>query len=474
MTDKKISELNELSAKPADDDEIPIVDKSVPETKKLAWSNVKIDADKVELEEVGTATYDDVQDWANNTQSAGVISGGGFTDNNDGTMTVAAGTGFIKATDSVIGTTKFFDWSENASVTPADNDLSFVYVESDGSISTTTDYSSINDHTQVSLGRVYREGTELHFLESSQRVYDLMHRVRRRFYQTERSGERADGMSTTRKDGGSKNLCLDITASKFFWGLDMFETSAFDSSGADTFSTWYNDGSWQETTGVSEIDNQQYNDYGVGLANLSNNKYGVHWVFMHEDGHVHVVYGVGDYDLRDSYLATVPANLPAKVWKMGILIAKIVIEEDEEDSFTEIFYPWTTTFAGSVVTDHGSLGGLGDDDHPQYKKAIPRIWSAASDATPDINSDDYDAVTITALAAAITDVNMSGTPTNFQKLLFRIKDDGTTRNITWGADFQDGSVELPTETTASKTLLVGVIYDSVDSKWTCEASGSRA
>ena len=127
----------------------------------------------------------------------------------------------------------------------------------------------------------------------------------------------------------------------------------------------------------------------------------------------------------------------------------------------------------SGETDHGALGGLGDDDHPQYKKATPRVWSAASDATPDIDSDDYDAVTITALAADITDVNMSGTPTNFQKLLFRIKDNGSSRSITWGADFQNGSVELPTETTASKTLMVGVIYDSVDSKWTCEASGSR-
>ena len=107
------------------------------------------------------------------------------------------------------------------------------------------------------------------------------------------------------------------------------------------------------------------------------------------------------------------------------------------------------------------------------KRITPRVWSAASDATPDIDSDDYDTATITALAAAITDVNMSGTPTNFQKLLFRIKDNGTTRNITWGADFQDGSVELPTETTASKTLMVGVIWDDVDSKWTCEASGSR-
>ena len=314
------------------------------------------------------ATYKTINSWLNNTQSAGVISGGGFTDNADGTMTIAAGTGFIKTSDSVIGVTKFFDWSENASVTPTDNDLSFVYVESDGTISTKTIYDNIDHHTEVMLGRVYREGTDLHFLESAHSVYDLMHRVRSRFYQTDRTGERSDGMATTQKAGGSDNLCLDITAGEFFWGLDFFTTPAFDSSGADTFSTWYNDGSWQETTGVSEIDNQQYNDYGTGLANLGNNKYGVHWVFMHEDGGIHVVYGTVNNTLARVQAAGVPANLPDKVWKMGILIAKIIIEEDETGSFTEVLYPWATTFAGSVVTDHGSLGGLGDDDHPQYIK----------------------------------------------------------------------------------------------------------
>jgi len=108
------------------------------------------------------------------------------------------------------------------------------------------------------------------------------------------------------------------------------------------------------------------------------------------------------------------------------------------------------------------------------KRITARVKTFTSDATPDINSDDYDAVTITAQAADITDVNVTGTPTNFQKLLFRIKDNGTARAITWGDDFEAGSVALPTTTTAGKTLLTLFIYDSVDSKWACEASGSRS
>ena len=108
------------------------------------------------------------------------------------------------------------------------------------------------------------------------------------------------------------------------------------------------------------------------------------------------------------------------------------------------------------------------------KRITARVKTFATDATPDINSDDYDAVTITAQAVAITDVNVTGTPTNFQKLLFKIKDNATARAITWGSDFEAGSVALPTTTEVSKTLMAGFIYDSVDSKWACEASDSRA
>jgi len=98
-----------------------------------------------------------------------------------------------------------------------------------------------------------------------------------------------------------------------------------------------------------------------------------------------------------------------------------------------------------------------------------RIWTATTDATPDINADAYDVVTITALGAAITDVNMSGTPTNFQKLTFRILDDGTARAIAWGSDFEDNGAVLPTTTVISKLLTVGFIYDTVSSKWGCVA-----
>ena len=105
----------------------------------------------------------------------------------------------------------------------------------------------------------------------------------------------------------------------------------------------------------------------------------------------------------------------------------------------------------------------------------PRVGTTTSSATPTINTDNYDAYSITAQAAAITSftTNLSGTPVNFQKLIIRIKDDGTARAITWGASFEARGVALPTTTVISKVLTVGFIYDTVTSKWGCVASSQE-
>lgn len=130
----------------------------------------------------------------------------------------------------------------------------------------------------------------------------------------------------------------------------------------------------------------------------------------------------------------------------------------------------------AVTAPSGTVVGTTDTQTLTNKRVTPRITTITSSATPTINTDNCDAVTITALAAAITSMttNLSGTPTNFDKLLFRIKDDGTARAITWGASFVAKGVALPTTTVISKLLTVGFIYDMVAATWGCVASAQEA
>jgi hypothetical protein len=128
--------------------------------------------------------------------------------------------------------------------------------------------------------------------------------------------------------------------------------------------------------------------------------------------------------------------------------------------------------AGVLAVEGVVVPSISSTNTLTNKRVTPRVGSTSSSATPSINTDDYDEYDITALAAAITSMttNLSGTPTNGQKLLIRIKDNGTARAITWGASFvSSGVATLLATTVISKTHYVGLIYDSTATKWVCIA-----
>jgi hypothetical protein len=110
------------------------------------------------------------------------------------------------------------------------------------------------------------------------------------------------------------------------------------------------------------------------------------------------------------------------------------------------------------------------------KRITHRITTISSSATPTINTDNCDCVTITALGTAITSMtsSLSGTPNNFDKLIIRVKDDGSARGITWGTGWEAKGVALPTTTVTSKVLTLGFLYDTVTSKWGLVASAQEA
>lgn len=103
------------------------------------------------------------------------------------------------------------------------------------------------------------------------------------------------------------------------------------------------------------------------------------------------------------------------------------------------------------------------------KRITKREGTSASAATHTIDADSYDIFTVTAQAEAVTFGAPSGTPTDGQTLVIRIKDNGTARAITWNAAFTAGDISLPTTTVLSKTMYVGFMWNADASKWQCLA-----
>ena len=99
-----------------------------------------------------------------------------------------------------------------------------------------------------------------------------------------------------------------------------------------------------------------------------------------------------------------------------------------------------------------------------YGTITPRLQSIVSSAsvTPTNLNDE---VVITAQAVGLTLVNPTGTAVQGQAMIIRIKDNGTARTIAYDTQYRAIGVTLPTTTVINKTLYLGLIYNSTDTKW---------
>ncbi len=89
-----------------------------------------------------------------------------------------------------------------------------------------------------------------------------------------------------------------------------------------------------------------------------------------------------------------------------------------------------------------------------------------STATPTpVGSSYNNFYTLTALATNATFAAPSGTPANGNRLIIRIKDNGTSRTLAYNAIYRAIGLTLPTATTISKTIYLGCVYNSADSVW---------
>jgi hypothetical protein len=131
----------------------------------------------------------------------------------------------------------------------------------------------------------------------------------------------------------------------------------------------------------------------------------------------------------------------------------------------------TNTGDETVTTIKSKLGittlsgsNTGDQDLSGYAPLTPRVQTVASSATVTPVSTN-DIVTITAQAVGLTLANPTGTFSEGQSLMIRIKDNGTARTIAFDTNYRAIGITLPTTTVISKTMYLGIIYNSTDAKW---------
>ena len=133
---------------------------------------------------------------------------------------------------------------------------------------------------------------------------------------------------------------------------------------------------------------------------------------------------------------------------------------------------------GSVGTTGYILASNGATGSP-YWRDTTRVNNQVSASSITIDASLYDQYVITSLATDITfPASTTGSPGNGDKMIIRIKDNGTPRGISWGGSgagaYRAIGLTLPTITTANKVLYIGCVYNSDDSVWDAIAFALQA
>lgn len=316
--------------------------------------------------------------YTRNTATTGWVSGGVATLGGGLDVDLTAGEGIVSTGTGVISV----EWALG-SVTVTDESEFWIYCDSTGTLQHAT--SEPAHDTNILLAAGYAEGGSVVML--SRHVVPLEQHV----------GEMHEWIAhvvgsiwiSGLVTANPAALTLSVSSGSYY-NVEVLETT----TGANpiTFTTWNNDATgWVAATGVTNVPNTQYNDFGVNLAALAGD-YAKHGLYACVSGGVtqyHLVYAQAKYALQaDAEGAALPAP-PSVFSAAAIPLAGIVVDDGVSPLVSIIDHrpAIQTGTAGSAVaaSDHGALAGLGDDDHTQYASLAGNAARNAITGTLDIS-----------------------------------------------------------------------------------------
>jgi len=428
-----------------------------------------IPASGVEISNLNIPTPKTVHDYLSTVQSSGHYIGGDFTDNADGSITVAAGVGAIRAINSLGSDIFSFQWTEDTNVSLVDNSTNYIYVEYNlGNpivVSSTTRPTDIR--TNVLLGKVYREGTELHLFKAGMYIPEIAGNVLTRFVSQFGEATRTSGGIIS--ETGTRNLAA--TGALLWGGLTKKTTIGYDTSVSGTFEYYYYDGTDWVKNDETQIDNLQYNDITSGLETLSWNRYGVHWVYLDIDGHMLVVYGQDSYRLSEAEEVQPPDDLPSHITEFAFLAAKVIIKKDDA-AFTEIQSAYDIAFTSSVSSEHNELAGLqGGTADEYYHLTSDEVTDLANNTAKETNATHTGEVTgseeltITDNVVDEANLKMDTSPTDGYVLTANSGESGGMKWVLPVTGIENDEATLQDRMFAGRSFDDGFDYDTLPSTY---------
>lgn len=310
----------------------------------------------IAMPKIGNPTAIDTLDEVyNHMYSAGVTDGANLTDNGDGTIGLSSGVAFLRSSASQEAPIYSVEFAAQTPIALTDNSINYVYLDYNAGspqFVVSTSLSAFNCMDKCIAYTIVREGTVLHYVDARGQNVDANRKHRRKILETENFKWVKGGSILSAV--GTRNIA--VSAGSFYYGLNKISHSAFDTSVADTFAYYYRDGlgGWTKTTGNTQINNTQYDD-GTGiLSTLTNNRYGVFWVYLinNTPSSLAVQFGQGDYQKLADAQASIPPSAPPTCEGVGVLLGRIIIQKSAA-AFATLEIAFYDPFVSTAISHNG-------------------------------------------------------------------------------------------------------------------------
>ncbi len=293
-----------------------------------------------------------------------------MTDQGGGTLRVAASRVVLRSENDVTKTLVQYSVPQQDVDIPADTNRYIGCQYNSGHPNYVVKSSDVwNGNTEFRIGQISNEADALHIFERRERrgnfntwVTEYLHEVY--------GLRRADALGgLILSESGDANRYIEMSAGELYDALLEHDIDAFDSSGDHRFDVYYrkvSDSGWNKVANQRVWPNTQYDDNSGSLATLGSNKYAVLWFYLETDSDIVMLYGQGQYPTQAAAAAEEPpSGVPGRLELHGTLLGSFIFRKSAT-TVSATHPAFAVRFGSASVVDHGSLGGLGHDDHSGY------------------------------------------------------------------------------------------------------------
>ncbi len=315
--------------------------------------------------------------------STGAIANHLFTNNSNGTVTIEEGEVILYSNDTFVGARHKY-LLHDTTFTPSSTASSYViarYNNGNPIYDITEDVEIINESDVIPIYTLFtRDNINYQKLNWTHTATGLSNRLHMRAVKLDRFA-RENGLIISESSGRQLNL----TAGKIWYGGNRISLDITDSDNKN-LTLWTKTAGIWEYTDTSQYPNTLYQD-GDNVVTMSNNKYGIIWVYRTVVGDkLGCILGGAEYTrVIDAEAALIPQDKPDAINTHGILVGRIIFGKDDTEALT-VTSAFKEVFNIASVTSHQNLSDLqGGVAGEYYHLSNTEYTSATRDATENGN-----------------------------------------------------------------------------------------